>query len=480
MKKLLTLLACQFVLIGSSYAQSLAEQGCGTVTTEAQMDRVHRYVANEDAVRAKTTAGVDSIPLSIHIVGTTAGTGYYELEKLFPLLCKLNNDFAPTGFHFYVVWPIHYINNDNYYIHTFGGGYQMMANYNIANTVNVYFVEDPAGNCGYFSPSVDGVAIGKNCAAINSTTLTHELGHFFDLPHTFYGWENGNTPSIKERVTRTTGANCNVAGDGFCDTDADYLSYRWQCPYSGVTLYDPVGVALRPDSSLYMSYTTDACMSRFSNQQMGTMQSNLYNQRPNLLSFSYPSYSAMDTPNLITPSDTMYGSNTTVRWNKVNGAQYYQIVVTLKNITSIIRQRSLTTDTFINLNFPLVDAEYIVNVIPLNARNLCGEKTRKHPFVYRTNDPTGIHDVYSNNLLAAYPNPANNTLTLSHQNLNAGEYQLQILNVGGQVVRNETIKYKGGSAAVSHIDVSNLINGMYHVRLTGKGLNTVSKFFVQH
>ena len=49
-----------------------------------------------------------------------------------------------------------------------------------------------------------------NGCANNGSTLPHEVGHFYGLPHTH---DQGN-----ELVN---GSNCATAGDNFCDTPAD-------------------------------------------------------------------------------------------------------------------------------------------------------------------------------------------------------------------------------------------------------------------
>src|SRR5690606_23777949 len=158
-----------------------------------------------------------------------------------------------------------------------------------------------------------------------STTLGHELGHFFGLPHTFQGWENGNIPYDPELVTRGPGANCSFTGDYFCDTEADYLSIRWACPYTG-NKRDPNGDDYQPDSSLYMSYALAPCRSRFSSQQTGFMQYNLQNRTAfqDIVPGKPTGKYMLDSVNLILPFDTMHVNQKKIRWNKVSGADYYQ------------------------------------------------------------------------------------------------------------------------------------------------------------
>jgi hypothetical protein len=82
-------------------------------------------------------------------------------------------------------------------------------------------------------------------------TLTHELGHFFNLNHTFQSCD---------------GANCATSGDRVCDTpSANNATYG--CPAVG-TVSGCVGTQLTMN---YMDYTDDACMYMFTAGQATRM-----------------------------------------------------------------------------------------------------------------------------------------------------------------------------------------------------------------
>jgi hypothetical protein len=101
----------------------------------------------------------------------------------------------------------------------------------------------------------------------SQTSLQHEFGHFFDLLHTH------DTPLGAELVTRTTGKNCDTAGDGFCDTPADpglATLVDVNCNYTG-TATDSLGVAYKPDTSNIMSYSQKPCRINWSAQQIAKM-----------------------------------------------------------------------------------------------------------------------------------------------------------------------------------------------------------------
>src|SRR5690606_10746877 len=127
----------------SAQQYQVGDLGCGTVSTPQQMQLISDYVSGK--VQFKRTSLVDTVPLSIHIVGKNNGTGTYTLNYLFSLLCDLNLRFAPVGFYFYIKWPIRYIYNNNYYDHDYNDGEIMMMVHNVPETVNIYFVGNPNG-----------------------------------------------------------------------------------------------------------------------------------------------------------------------------------------------------------------------------------------------------------------------------------------------------------------------------------------------
>jgi Pregnancy-associated plasma protein-A/Secretion system C-terminal sorting domain len=84
-------------------------------------------------------------------------------------------------------------------------------------------------------------------------TLTHELGHFFNLNHTF------------QACTTTT--NCATAGDKVCDTPASNAAV-YGCPTPGATLKCSSTKTLTMN---FMDYTDDACMYMFTAGQATRM-----------------------------------------------------------------------------------------------------------------------------------------------------------------------------------------------------------------
>jgi len=277
---------------------------CGTAFSDDDQEKIKKTIFEARNYRSKSGT-IYNVPIQFHIVGDDNGSGYFELTDILVALCELNVKFEPVGFHFYMMNDPNYINNTNF--SEGNSGTTMMSIYNVDNSTNVYFIPNQPGLCGYFSWAGDGVVIANGCGNSGNTTITHELGHYFSLPHTFSGWEGYDAlgTAYPGNVEYVDGSNCSSGGDYFCDTPADFLNMRWTCPYSYDTYkkVDPKGDPYDVDGSLYMSYANDECGTRFSDEQIVTMQYNLVMDRSDLLQNSDPDDFAISNPKLQYPAD---------------------------------------------------------------------------------------------------------------------------------------------------------------------------------
>lgn len=340
---------------------AIAQQPCATEMPVEMTSWLRDYkMNNRGPFYSKTSAeSITYIPIKVHIAGTNAGGGYYKLGALLDAFCTLNDQYRPYNWQFYIYQDINYINSDAVYNHT--GNYQSTINaQSVPNIVNMFFVADPSGACGYFSgwggpqnPSGSGrqgfMAINNSCAQNGNTTIAHELGHFFSLPHTFSGWESRSTTDApRANDERVNGSNCGSAGDYFCDTPADFISDRWNCPYS-LTKTDFVGDPYAPDGALYMSYANDACATYHSPEQVDAMKSYIADRRSYLLNVTFPNYPIItDTAATIFPATGATGipSNyVNLKWTKVEGASHYHLQGTRSNNINNLTIDTVVTDT---------------------------------------------------------------------------------------------------------------------------------------
>jgi len=453
----------------SSYAQ---QQGCATPPVKS--DWLSKYQQNPSAYR--TSPATLYVPLTIHLVGNDQGNGYFSLFSLMNAFCTLQNDFAASDIQFYIE-EIRYIDNDNYYEHTFGQGAQMMNINNVNGTINCYVVSDPAGACGYYSPSEEAVALGKSCMGVNDHTWAHEIGHFLTLPHTFLGWEGTDydpleaTPSFVgfRPVERLDGSNCEDAADGFCDTPADYLSYRWPCNNENLSSQlqkDPTGEEFRSDGTLFMSYANDNCSSRFSDEQIGAMRANLLGPRSFLLDDQTPLTLIGDaTPDLLYPIQEELVENVSsfeLNWEAVPNADGYIV-----DLDAVLPAGNFnignyeTTETNATVSGLVSNKEYQWRVRPYSFEDGCTQFSEFETFftgelLSSTREIPGL----SHFNLFPVPQQAGQVLNLAWSMERSSEMQMRLMSLTGQVLYSEAFFVPAG-ANRRIVSTQNLPAGVY-------------------
>ncbi len=393
---------------------------CGTVDTEFDiwMSEMQKFGGRPQGKPGSLNVRATIyIPIHYHIVRKSDGTDGYPLHYLMELHCDLNKNYSNSGIdiQFYID-TISYLNSTTLYDITTTSEENLLTKNNTQKHCNIYLVNSPQGNCGYtYRPSsfrtpssrsaifLAGSKGNTNCTLPGSTTLSHEMGHWLDLPHTFFGWENrvygtASAPNVnsRERVVRIgASANCQNTGDGFCDTDPDYISSRWNCP-NNVTYTDPLGATFKTDPSNFMCYTSDECMSKFSEEQKAQMYFAMqnFNERKDMLNLPIPDFQEVDTITSFSPRTNI---NTNVRvslkdlrltFNKDVNATHYVITIS-RGSTGIQTNFAFTPsniifdtmirDSFLDLPaslFGTVDPNnffYYWSVRAINPLSVCGD-----------------------------------------------------------------------------------------------------------
>lgn len=454
------------------------ENFCGTQTGEEQLSWLREFQQNYNPSDMRG-GDVYYVPLKIHVVGNDEGTGFLNANIIIQNMCDLNAQFEPTGFVFYLDGDLDYISNSSYYSHDFYTGYNMMAAHNVSGAVNLYYVDDPAGNCGYFSYAGDAVAIAKSCGNIGNSTIAHELGHFFSLPHTFYGWEYG-TPSTSDQEN-VDGSNCESAGDGFCDTPPDYASYRWNC--SGPPEFtDPTGATFFPDGTNMMSYADDPCMVQFKEDQQAAMQANLTGPRNYLLSGDDPVYMDLDSATLVSPiagTENLFSNYTELKWNAIPNAKFYELSISLNTGFNALAYNRLISDTSIILTELSAEKKYYWRIRPVGDMNYCESYSDYWDFSTGYQLMADI-DANENNYtaLTIYPNPAEsgNMLNVSFVSEKFIAGNISIIDFTGKTVYSQDVNGNNGINTFS-IHLPTLSAGVFVLMLKDStGLISTQKF----
>ncbi|MFZ4427818.1 MAG: GEVED domain-containing protein [Saprospiraceae bacterium] len=303
-----------------------------SMDTLRQMEGAFRRVYD-----AKNTTLVN-LPVQFHVVRSATGQTDVTNSTLERAVVVLNEYFANAGLRFFQCASVKYIDDNtlrNFFISQQSA---LVARSYVANVVNIYCVPTieggGVGGYTYLPGSRQPDLIVMDDGLLTSTTLTHEMGHFFGLLHT-HGMANcGNVlPATDELVD---GSNCSTAGDLVCDTPADpgllgigcaQYQVDASCNYTGLAL-DARGQPFSPDVRNIMSYSRSSCRSRLSPGQYSRINATYLRFRTYLACkdsvgpvVAGTAFLSMESPHLLQP-------------NPVKADMPFSVSVQLKNTGS--------------------------------------------------------------------------------------------------------------------------------------------------
>ena len=478
---------------------------CGTEYSDEQLESLEEFVEyyyhrGGKAEMAASPRATIHVPLSYHVVGNTDGSSSYGLAKVLSELCTLNSDMLHTDIQFYLKHDIDLgINNTSWNTGVATGGSTpaqlalMVPFNNDADAMNIYQVtriRDDNGIAGFAHGSVfhntsapnplQSAVFVKKGSGGSGETVAHEFGHFFSLPHTFFGWEGQNdyvcgskAPAWAERYS---GANCTTQGDRFCDTDPDYIFGGWNCSGSsnlnnGCTQMDADSATGLSDGSNIMSYAFQCSNRAFSPDQIAAMTWHLTNLRSNFINYTPTTTAITATPNLTSPdgnSPDGYDA-TTFTWDAVPNATHYAIEI---NRTPSFPDGALMVDMAIVANGTSYtstnlapNTNYHWRIIPYNEGNFCAAPSAKKSFTssdfaLNTNTIAGVQEI------DLMPNPTHsgqsaNLLIKSDKSFEAG---INVYDVSGRVISSEQRVVSSGTT-VHPISTIGLSAGIYIVAI---------------
>ncbi|MEP7027265.1 MAG: M43 family zinc metalloprotease [Candidatus Eisenbacteria bacterium] len=276
------------LVTGPSQAQTTSRQmtedsqgggrACATPEPDAASAAALQAAVSSWLKQNHTQAG-GQIKVAFHVIyNPSTGEGNIPDSQITAQIQTLNTEYASAGFSF-VLASTSRTGNKKWFTTVPGGTERTMKSslaIDPAHRLNVYTCKPGQSLLGwaYFPDSypenstMHGVVFhygsvpGGYLTAYNEgETLTHEVGHYLGLYHTFQG-------------------GCNAPGDYVDDTPFEASAYTGgQCSLQRDTCPSP---GLDPISN-YMDYSYDACLTNFSAGQKTRMQAITPQYRPSLL-----------------------------------------------------------------------------------------------------------------------------------------------------------------------------------------------------
>ena len=289
--------------VPTAFVPAQIRERCGTPDRQLGPDASVTALLSDCAYTSTTIKPVYEpffaydIPVVFHVIQDTSGEGFLSAQTIRDQVAVLKEDYlalpgSPGGpgttamirFHLAKVDPdgnpttgITYTTNNTWYRDH--GQYWNALAWDTSRYMNVYtnlasgyygYVPDwPQG--GIVGQKLDRIvvwweAVGKDPTVgwpLNmGRTLTHEVGHYFGLDHTF----TGPCPSV---------SGCYTNGDLICDTNPQ-SSATSGCPGSKSSCGLPDAI------HNYMDYTDDPCVWEFTDEQVNRMRCTIQYWRSDL------------------------------------------------------------------------------------------------------------------------------------------------------------------------------------------------------
>jgi hypothetical protein len=244
---------------------------CPMSLEEHEMEAYANHVRAEQAMNREILDGTYNIPVQFHLLRRTNGTGGITPEEAAWELDQANIKYQWMGVEFFQCTPARFIDDDGFFNTEFqydwddfcgqdNAEYQIAGQNNVPDVVNIYYVNTDGWNWSCFPDDrtercKDWIIMDIDDIGFEHL-LAHELGHYFNLLHTFQGYEDSD-PDNNEHIVRNSGNdcyNCNEAGDWLCDTPADNNRWDDDCNWDGTGSDGCSDFDFTPDEMNIMSY----------------------------------------------------------------------------------------------------------------------------------------------------------------------------------------------------------------------------------
>ena len=241
-----------------------------------QREAIQRF--NADPSMRNRLRTIKRVPLRFVAFNSAKTAGLAQADVNLAL-ANLNKAFQPIGLEFFSCQtPVNVI-SPTYADFLYSEESDLWKTYQNNKVINVFCFEsiEKGGVSGYtkfpWNSPVYAIFIDKR--VLTSTTLVHEMGHYYGLYHT-----HGKSNCEETTDELVNDPNCDKTGDDVCDTPADPNLSGPNCSQNQVavpscvyfgTAKDKNGDTYKPDPRNFMSYASPLCRNYFSPGQYDRM-----------------------------------------------------------------------------------------------------------------------------------------------------------------------------------------------------------------
>lgn len=233
------------------------------VKTKNMKQSIRKMILSILALSMFLVASTQQITVPIHFHISRAGDTSNQVistSDTDDMISVLNSAFADMDIDF-TKCDISFLDNTDWNIEFNSDNDAELEPHDLPNVLNIYVFDEIAGASAYSAfPRQQTDRIVIKVSRITTSTIAHEMGHYFSLQHTY------STSRGEELVN---GSNCVWAGDQVCDTPPDpdvRDDFNANCQYIGSDV-DSNGDLYAPDGLNFMGKGDHTCRDRFSPMQ---------------------------------------------------------------------------------------------------------------------------------------------------------------------------------------------------------------------
>lgn len=430
------------------------------------------------------------IPIRFNMVAQNDGGGRIKAASVLKQMAVLIEDYKKLGMYLYIDdSSFRYLNSTAIYENP-GNFVNLIVSEKDPNAVNIFICENanPPGSdddagvvLGFYNPQGDYVIIRNNDVRDATSSLSHELGHFFSLPHTFFGWENvyafygwaspqtgvepWNVDQFNGMYTNNTCggsneiaevmdmSNCTFSADRICDTPPDYnFGFGAGGCFWDNSLRDRNGDIIDPQENNIMSYFGDCDEYQFTEGQVDVMIANFESSARDHLQSSY----IPDTTEIVSDHELLfpaqsevleYNQNVYLNWSPAENANHYLVTI---NSSSGEFFEYYVDESELWLDELSANTFYFWEVQPYNDAYTDTE-SKSSFFTTGNGINTSVKESEIIQNVVVYPNPGRKgsdiNVSLSMQESN--DVTLSLIDLTGKVVATKNLRLSQGENNIS-------------------------------